>query len=280
LLNRRDRIALAKYELTGDFCCEEPDCGSIAMFDCPDGTQPRAVDETVFSALLLVDILEQQDQTSPLHLVALAERLVLQRMTQLHEWASLGAVEVLIHCTPVENAIAEIASYKPWTMSWSNLPDYFKAADFHKMARACSIHGDTVHYSYSMNWTASVKGTCLLDFAGKEFTEIRRKTIKQSLAGLQLMYTKFGWDKYLRFPPPENPFNFTSFCLEMMHYKPWAKHWFTIARDSGPCQVGNVEHAMYSPLSPHGSSTCAFTWTYDPEMNLTAVGGADVLDTL
>lgn len=47
-----------------------------------------------------------------------------------------------------------IRSLRPWTMSWSNLPDYLAPRDFHAMARAVSGPGgaDTIHYMNTTNW--------------------------------------------------------------------------------------------------------------------------------
>lgn len=45
---------------------------------------------------------------------------------------------------------------RPWTVSWSNVPDYIGPTPeaFHKLARAVSRPGgvDTVHFMHSMNW--------------------------------------------------------------------------------------------------------------------------------
>ena len=58
----------------------------------------------------------------------------------------------------------------------------------------------------------------------------------------------------------------SNYCLEMIHYKDWAKHFFNFGRRDGPCSVAHVEHTVGSPLSPTGGSTVAFTWTYDPDI--------------
>ena len=47
---------------------------------------------------------------------------------------------------------AEIRALSPWTVSWSNVPDYVEPAAFHAMARALSAPADTVHYMHTMNW--------------------------------------------------------------------------------------------------------------------------------
>ena len=43
---------------------------------------------------------------------------------------------------PVEpgapDTAASLRALRPSTLSWSNLPDYYAPADFHRMARACA----------------------------------------------------------------------------------------------------------------------------------------------
>jgi hypothetical protein len=60
----------------------------------------------------------------------------------------------------------EIARMQPFTMSWSNVCDYYSPSQFHEMAKACSGVEDTVHYGYSMNWPSRVKGACWCVSAG------------------------------------------------------------------------------------------------------------------
>jgi hypothetical protein len=48
--------------------------------------------------------------------------------------------------------IAAIRSLQPYTMSWSNVPDYMEPAAFHRLARAVSDEvAGTVHFMHSMN---------------------------------------------------------------------------------------------------------------------------------
>lgn len=56
----------------------------------------------------------------------------------------LGAVQ--LGNTAVIN---EIRSLEPYTISWSNVPDYIHPADFHKLAhQAISAPSDTVHFMH------------------------------------------------------------------------------------------------------------------------------------
>lgn len=55
----------------------------------------------------------------------------------------LGAVQ--LSNTAVVN---KIWSLEPYTISWSNVPDYIHPADFHRLAQAISAPSDTVHFMH------------------------------------------------------------------------------------------------------------------------------------
>lgn len=44
--------------------------------------------------------------------------------------------------------IAAIRALEPYTISWSNMPDYMAPQDFHRLARAISAPADTVHFMH------------------------------------------------------------------------------------------------------------------------------------
>ena len=46
------------------------------------------------------------------------------------------------------SVIASIRSLEPYTISWSNVPDFMPPADFHKLAKAVSAPNETVHYMH------------------------------------------------------------------------------------------------------------------------------------
>ncbi|CAJ1962286.1 unnamed protein product [Cylindrotheca closterium] len=271
-LRKQDRIAMAKYELTGDFGIKpggNPTCGNIIMLDCPEGTAPLSRDETVFSCLNWAAIASSLYPNTPV--IETAENYVTERLSKVAGWARLGRVTLKLVCDDVQNMIESIAASKPWTMSWSNVLDYIDYADFHRLARACSIHGDTLHFGYSMNWPTNVFGVNIIDFPRRDLADFRKKVLENANHCVEMQYTMLGWQKYLRLPPPTNPINTTCSMLEMGQYKTWADYFFGIGRLQGPCEVGNVEHAFGSPLSPTGSCTVSFTWTYDPEIKFNAM---------
>lgn len=262
-----DRMAMAKYELTGDFALgDTPLCGNSLTYDCPDGTAPLDTDETCFSALDWKELSKLLSPTTTI--VDAAEAYVLSNVSKLAEWAINGTVTVELVCAKIEDVVEDVSAARPWTMSWSNVLDYVEQSDFHRMARACSAHGDTIHFGYSMNWTSSVFGTNIIDFQGPERANMRSTLIDETNTAIERSYNMLGWSEYLRLPPPENPINTTShYCLEQMHYRAWVEHFFDTAKRDGPCSFTNLIHGAFgSPLSPTGASSISFTWTYDPEI--------------
>mmetsp|Transcript_10401 Transcript_10401/g.24413 ORF Transcript_10401/g.24413 Transcript_10401/m.24413 type:complete len:183 (+) Transcript_10401:256-804(+) len=125
----------------------------------------------------------------------------------------------------VEDAAEEIASMRPWSISWSNVLDYMGPKTFHKLARKLSVHGDVIHFGYSMNWPSAVKGAHLVDYmlckGNTELAETRAKFIQTSNEMDAHVVTSFGLDGVLRTPPPENPMNTVDALLTRVHYKAW-----------------------------------------------------------
>jgi hypothetical protein len=46
------------------------------------------------------------------------------------------------------DVITSIRSLEPYTISWSNVPDFMPPTDFHKLAKAVSAPNETVHYMH------------------------------------------------------------------------------------------------------------------------------------
>ena len=281
LLRQKDRVALARYETSGDFCHlpgQPPWCGNKIMFHCPDGTPPLEKNETIFSAFSMADIVALLKASPSLSIVQAAEQIALDKMAHLVALVQSNQVTMELICAPVECVVDEIAAKQPWTMSWSNLVDYFEYKDFHSLAKHCSRHGNTLHFGYSMNWTTIVYGTSLLDFCQPQASPLRKQILDQAHDAVETFYQKMGWTAYFRLPPPTNPLNTTSnFFLEPQWYQTWADFFFSTVppdprqnSESTPrVQVATVDFAAgTSLLSPTGSSTVYFTWTYDPNMDL------------
>jgi tetratricopeptide (TPR) repeat protein len=275
LLRKKDRIAMARYELTGAFGVtasgstdgENGDLvGSVTMFDCPDGTPPLADNETVFSTVQITTLFPA-DGSRTCVTEALRDHL-LGRIRRLLGWAQSSAVVVELHCAAVEDSVGAIAAFRPWTMSWSNVLDYIPAEKFHDIARACSVHHDIIHFGYSMNWMTQVYGASFLDLLGM-FTEKRKKKmILDCNAKFSQAYQQLNCQARLRSPPPSNPLNNMATLLEANTYSKWLQWWIAKGCARGEyCKTApNCEHSTPNPLSCTGSSTMYLTWTYDREI--------------
>jgi hypothetical protein len=256
----KDRIAMAKYELSGDFgVLGDPYCGNITMFDCPDGTPPSASSEGIFGAVDFNALVVQDESIS---IIECAERQMLSRIVKLRNWALEGVVTVELHCKAIESAVEEIAALRPWTMSWSNVLDYFNPRRFHAIARACSVHGDTIHFAYSMNWAQNVLGTYIFDYPT---AKVRKEILKGSRNTQRIFYQNFARNRRVRVPLPENPINSSCVVLCFAQYKNWTKYWFDEARASGPVSVACTE-PIDVPLCNSGALSVYMSWTYDPSI--------------
>lgn len=259
-----DRLDLAAYELTGDVFVGDSAqlTGSICWWDCPDGTPANQFDQTFLSAINIHFVLKER--SSGQSFFHAAEAFLLRRIAKLIKWAGLGAITVETMIGSVSDLVPQIVALSPWTMTWSNVSDYYKMSEFHSIARACSIKGDTMHFGYSMNWTTDVAGSHIMDYAAEK----RKELFEKGYEAMDKMYQGLDYKSVFRYPPPENPMNIADYALANFWYRKWIDNFFTIARHDGPCQVGNVELAMFNPLTNTGNLTLFFTFTYDPEISL------------
>ena len=147
--------------------------------------------------------------------------------------------------TPQAAVVHEIAAMQPWTMSWSNLLDHSNLKHFHAMARACSIHGDTIHYGYSMNWITGVFGTCIMDFP-------------QDMRGNLLDMT-------------DTPLNYTQYVLSMPHHMAWAEYFCSPSFGSPAPRLAQASPLDgFCPLH-QAPLPVSLTWTYDETVNFAPI---------
>mmetsp|Transcript_31203 Transcript_31203/g.75319 ORF Transcript_31203/g.75319 Transcript_31203/m.75319 type:complete len:211 (-) Transcript_31203:196-828(-) len=185
-------------------------------------------------------------------------------------------IRVKIVHSRVEDAVEEIASMRPWSISWSNVLDYMGPKTFHKLARKLSVHGNVIHFGYSMNWHSTVKGAHLVDYmlyeGNAELAKTRANIIQAANERDAALVCGMGLNGVLRTPPPENPMNTVSELLTSKHYEAWAKAFFRAAQDSGPePSVANVAPAFASnPFTNYGTGTMHMTWTYDQAISFRA----------
>eukprot|EP00798_Chlamydomonas_sp_ICE-L_P029353 gene29353-12439_t len=161
-----DRLALCSYIVTGQLL--EAEVGSTVMFAVPRHFGELALDEKFLQTLSTSEIFGEMKKHQERDIIGAGVELLRFRMERLGRFLRAGHVQVdvwLANLTPEnKNLQEEIRQLKPWTVSWSNVPDYVDTAAFHRMARQLSGAEDTVHYAHSMNWPVEVKGASYLDF--------------------------------------------------------------------------------------------------------------------
>ena len=94
--------------------------------------------------------------------IAACVGILKERITSLVRRVRDGSVEIVLRLASVAltspDVVKEIRALRPYTIAWSNVPDYMSPKDFHALARACSAGGDAIHFLNSMNWVQDVKG--------------------------------------------------------------------------------------------------------------------------
>jgi len=264
---RMDRVAVARYELTGDFAVGEvPTCGNKILFDCPDFTPRSASGESVFAPLDFTEVMTIANGSSPsLSILQATEEYARRGVKKLVDICQKGKVDVELVCSPVEASIDFVVSKRPSTMSWSNICDYMRYDIFHDVVRACSQHGNVIHFGYSMNWTDEVFGTSLIDYTSAKDRGRILDDVNKSGA---THYASLGWDKRLSWPLRQSPKFLTNPYLQSRHSDKWVSHFFAYGQKAGGyCKVGPCYFAYPPcPIAPSGSSTVHFTWTYDPHV--------------
>ena len=224
---KSDRVAFGLYEITRDFSLgtEEPTCSNMLMFDCPDGTAPLDTNESIFSCFpshKLMDMLNSSDLASVNTIMDAAHEFAMQGLRRLSMWAVTEQVTVELICANISHIAENIAERQPCTMRWSNICDYMDYKDFHRLARSCSSHGNTIHHVPSMNWLSETWGVNVIDYRGPGNRDIRSYFLKDAQTAAEKIYKVLEWDTRLRLPPPINPINTaTDFLLAEMGYENW-----------------------------------------------------------
>ncbi|KAG7385155.1 hypothetical protein PHYPSEUDO_001783 [Phytophthora pseudosyringae] len=302
----------------------QPLVGSLTMWNVPPGAPPLEED-IVFNTVDFMKILEnyaerektKKNSTDRLSVVDLFVIHVLENLNRLRGLMLANKLTVEVHYGVVkairgeaaedpvnEELLARIAMIRPYTISWSNVLDYFLPEDFHDLARRCSMHGDCVHYGYSMNWPTEVFGASLIDY---DFESCKtmidglldsvlgfpKQSQASKLPSLMDMFKVVGLDKLLLFPLRDNPLNSTGYLLANGYKQKWIDHFMskgalsakasqrlgaTCTPSNCGLQKGEMELAMPSPLY-RTSVTLYMSWCYDPELRLQAVDHSNEVST-
>ena len=117
-----------------------------------------------------------------------------------------------------------------------------------------------------MNWPLNVKGSKVLDMmADGQEPEAIATILETANTAVKVTYDVFKWNKFLCFPPVDDPRNVIDAALAQHFHADYVKAFFESARLDRPEQVIIVEPPVYHALT-RANSTVAFTFTYDPEI--------------
>lgn len=274
MTRHKDRMALCHYYLTGDVAHEVPDTGSLAMWSVPAGAPPLEKGESAFNAVSTSDLQKEIGTKKGPDVMAALQHILLGRLQRLRNL--LGSdlqVDLRVGTlTPQAAVVHEIAAMQPWTMSWSNLLDHSNLKHFHAMARACSIHGDTIHYGYSMNWITGVFGTCIMDFP----QDMRGNLLDMTEQGL-VESGKMSFegipplDMLFVLPPFDTPLNYTQYVLSMPHHMAWAEYFCSPSFGSPAPRLAQASPLDgFCPLH-QAPLPVSLTWTYDETVNFAPI---------
>eukprot|EP00775_Hariotina_reticulata_P007641 gene7641-7843_t len=274
---KADRLALCRYIMTGQLL--EADVGSVMMFAVPEGHRDRALRENVLQTLGSRTLLQQVARGGARgpDIMEVAVGMLRRQVESLVGLLKAGAVTAEVHLGAVEprarSTISAIRALKPYTISWSNIPDYLEPYEFHQLARAVSADRDTVHYMHSMNWVKDVKGCSHIDFmlncSESQLPKMMPYLLQNSKQTVADMYKSAGLSGLLLSPPVDHPGNIIDCVLCTAQTEAWVSAFFD-AKRSGISdmhrQVKVVEEPDYSVLS-RALSTMHISFTYDANIN-------------
>ena len=103
----------------------------------------------------------------------------MQLMEKLKMRLLNGKLDMDFECNKVSysntDLVKKIKSLNPYTVDWSNVPDYLHREEFLAIAKEVSGE-DTVHYMHSMNWGTRVLGTFIGDYPDERIEGIIKDT--------------------------------------------------------------------------------------------------------
>ena len=117
-----------------------------------------------------------------------------------------------------------------------------------------------------MNWPLNGKGAKVLDMmADEQEPEAIATLLAAANEAVKLTYDAFKLDKFLCFPPVDDPRNIIDSALALQFHADYVKTFFQSAHLDKEDQVIIVEPPIYHVLT-RANSTVTFTFTYDPEI--------------
>lgn len=256
LVRKQDRVAMMRYLTTGDLLGGPH--GSVVMFANPKGR--LAQDLNFLQCIYFQTLAKEWLKASVSDIVQAGVNLVSDRIDVLALLCQAGKVTIqaIHHSVGLDSpeTLGEISALEPYTMSWSNVCDYFHPRDFFAIARRCSAKGKTTHYAYSMNWVQGMYGTNVLDYDPK----LRENIVTQG----QEIITKFTYLQnlkyYCRLPLIDNQINVASVYLERKYYESWIELFFSHGSLGSKQRRAAMSHFNHLART---SSTCFLLFTFD-----------------
>lgn len=289
-----------------------PLTGSLTMWNVPPNAPPLEED-IAFNTVDFMTLLEEyakreKQQKRSVDRLSVVDLFVIHILQNLHRLRGLmlrnkltievnyGVVKAVRGAAANDRTNRElldrIALMRPYTISWSNVLDYFLPEDFHDLARRCSVFGDCMHYGYSMNWSTQVYGASIIDYSPQETKQVIDMALDTALGfkgegkfGSSLdMIRMMGLDKLVSYPFREHPLNGTGYVLSHAYKEFWLDHFVKTGALSSKakkrlgsfCKPGNsgfqkgtMDLGLLGPLY-RTSQTLYLSWSYDPSLRMTA----------
>ncbi|KAJ3066660.1 hypothetical protein HDU98_010057 [Podochytrium sp. JEL0797] len=265
-----DRLALCEYFLTGQIL--EADVGSVVMFAVPTSVGEVSFDENVLGTVHLIDPANSRDTLiTDANVVESWTTLVRVRLSELKSRIQTRQIDITLHHQAVvpgdSTTIAAIRNLNPFTMNWSNVPDYFSPRDFFALAKSVSAKRDkdTVHHMYSMNWLRDVKGGFLIDYV--PHVNMTRELVESSEKSHKELMAMLGFASHLHSPPVGNIANLVDYHLAAHHQRDWFRSFMAEAGlKNWERQSMFLGMGVVNPMSRTDSSL-HFAFNFDPEVN-------------
>ncbi|RIA79565.1 hypothetical protein C1645_840398 [Glomus cerebriforme] len=251
LIEPRDRVQAARYILTGEFPLMDDQqqknlIASITMFNCNDGISPHSTSEFMLEMMPMDAILLEYKREDTIFLDAIYNFLE-NAIAKVCDWLSppIGKaemIEIYLHFQSITNdnsaLLASIRQLEPWTISWSNLCDYFYTRDFHKLLRECS-GDDTVHVMTSMNWISEIFGAHIMDHKSK----YRREIIRNAQTMISMIGNSMDPSGYFRYTQViTHPYNVGDIGATMMVKDKWLDYFLK----GQELNVGDVTFELFA----------------------------------
>ena len=173
-----DRVEYARYILTG-YIFEEGeaslDCGNRTMFAVPPSLGvSKKTGENFYNTLDDQGMIKFGFEYIN-SLKISTDKFMIDKMKIVLNMVRKDRLRMTFHTGTVSPdnmaLLNEIRGLNPYTIDWSNLPDYFSKKEFLRMAQSSSGE-ETVHYMHLMNWYVRVKGSFILDYPNRQIKGI------------------------------------------------------------------------------------------------------------